>query len=318
MCPANRPQRKGVVEKAIQYVTQSWWRSAPVSTPAQAQADLDRWCVAVSDRRRRGRSTVGELAATESLLSLPELPFPAEYREERVVSRDALVEFETNRYSVPPGHAGATVEVGPGSASCTWRSTRPRATGSRGIAARSPAQSRRSARPSTRACSSGRCSSSSPRSKRCPRKPNRPPGERAQGGGREAARRARRRRGGRRSRAVRADREGRWADERPKSISNCARTSPTSSSRRSPSSSPPRSRTPRQNKPATRGFCTTCSPSRSPPTEQRRLDGRLQLRELPAHKTLEQFDLERSPRSTGAWSRSSPRCGSSRRRPTCC
>jgi transposase len=111
VCPPKRPQRKGVVEKAIDYVTQSWWRSAPVSSPAQAQADLDRWCVAVSDRRRRGRSTVGELAGAESLLALPELPFPACYREERVVSRDALVEFETNRYSVPPGHAGATVEV---------------------------------------------------------------------------------------------------------------------------------------------------------------------------------------------------------------
>jgi len=111
VCPANRPQRKGVVEKAIDYLTQSWWRSAPVSSPAQAQADLDRWCVAVSDRRRRGRSTVGVLAATESLLALPELPFPAEYREQRVVSRDALVEFETNRYSVAPGHAGAIVEV---------------------------------------------------------------------------------------------------------------------------------------------------------------------------------------------------------------
>ena len=111
VCPANRPQRKGVVEKAIQYVTQSWWRSAPLSTPAQAQADLDRWCVAVADRRRRGRSAVGELAAAEPLRSLPELPFPAQYREQRVVSREALVAFETNRYSVPPGHAGATVEV---------------------------------------------------------------------------------------------------------------------------------------------------------------------------------------------------------------
>ena len=111
VCPALRPQRKGVVEKAIQYVTQSWWRSAPVSTPAQAQADLDRWCVAVSDRRRRGHSSVGELAAGEQLLGLPELPFPAEYREQRVVARDALVEFETNRYSVAPAHAGATVAV---------------------------------------------------------------------------------------------------------------------------------------------------------------------------------------------------------------
>ncbi len=111
VCPALRPQRKGVVEKAIQYVTQSWWRSAPVASPAQAQADLDRWCVAVSDRRRRGRSTVSELAAGEQLLGLPELPFPAEYREQRVVSREALVEFETNRYSVAPGHAGQSVEV---------------------------------------------------------------------------------------------------------------------------------------------------------------------------------------------------------------
>jgi hypothetical protein len=111
VCPPRRPQRKGVVEKGIDYLTQSWWRSAPVSTPAQAQADLDRWCVAVSDRRRRGKSTVSELAAAEPLIGLPELPFPAEYRERRVVSRDALVEFETNRYSVGPGHASQPVEV---------------------------------------------------------------------------------------------------------------------------------------------------------------------------------------------------------------
>jgi transposase len=31
VCPPKRPQRKGVVEKAIGYLTQSWWRSAPVS-----------------------------------------------------------------------------------------------------------------------------------------------------------------------------------------------------------------------------------------------------------------------------------------------
>jgi len=56
VCPPKRPQRKGVVEKGIDYVTQSWWRSAPVATLAQAQADLDRWRQAVSDRRRRGRA----------------------------------------------------------------------------------------------------------------------------------------------------------------------------------------------------------------------------------------------------------------------
>jgi transposase len=180
VCPANRPQRKGVVEKAIQYVTQSWWRSAPVSTPAQAQADLDRWSVTVSDRRRRGQSTVSELAAGEPLLGLPELPFPVEYREHRVVSREALVEFESNRYSVAPGHAGATVEVRARLGELHLEIYTP--TGHR-IARHRRAlpgagqtiRSEEHARALEQAVLSQFTTN-----KRCPRKPNRPPGDRAQ------------------------------------------------------------------------------------------------------------------------------------------
>ena len=185
VCPANRPQRKGVVEKAIQYVTQSWWRSAPVSTPAQAQADLDRWCVTVSDRRRRGQSTVGELAAAESLLVLPELPFGAEYREQRVVSRDALVSFEGNRYSVAPGRAGATVEVRARLGELHLEiytltghriARHRRALSGAGQTIRSEEH--------VRALEQAVLSQFTTR-KACPRKPNRPPGEQAQA---EAAR----------------------------------------------------------------------------------------------------------------------------------
>jgi transposase len=180
ICPRNRPQRKGVVEKAIGYVTQSWWRAAPVATPAQAQADLDRWCVAVSDRRRRGQSTVGELAAAEPLLGLPELPFPAEYREERVVSRDALVEFETNRYSVGPGHAGQTVEVRARlgelyleiySSAGRRLARHRRALAGAGQTIRTEEHARALERAVLEQFTT---------SERCPRKPNRPPGERAQ------------------------------------------------------------------------------------------------------------------------------------------
>ncbi len=179
VCPANRPQRKGVVEKGIQYVTQSWWRAAPVSTLAQAQADLDRWCVAVSDRRRRGQSTVGELAAAEGLLVLPELPFGAEYLEQRVVSREALVEFETNRYSVPPGHAGATVEVrarlGELHLEIYTQAGRRiarhrRALSGAGQTIRAEEHARALEQAVLEQFTTG---------KRCPRKPNRPPGERA-------------------------------------------------------------------------------------------------------------------------------------------
>jgi len=111
ICPARRPQRKGVVEAGARYLTGSWWRTAPVSSPAQAQADLDRWAVTVADRRRRGQATVGRLADSEPLLALPALPFPAQLEAERVVLRTALVAFEGNHYSVEPGLVGQTVTV---------------------------------------------------------------------------------------------------------------------------------------------------------------------------------------------------------------
>jgi transposase len=179
VCPANRPQRKGVVEKAIDYVTQSWWRAAPVSTLAQAQADLDRWTVVVSDRRRRGTSTVSELASTEPLLGLPELPFPAEHRAERVVADDALVAFESNRYSVPPGYAAQTVTVRARLGDVHLEIYSP--AGRRiarhrraGAGARQVVRSAEHARLLERAVLDAFTSR-----KACPRKPNRPPGERA-------------------------------------------------------------------------------------------------------------------------------------------
>jgi len=111
VCPPRRPQRKGVVEKAIQYVTRSWWRTAPVSSLGQAQADLDRWAVAVADRRTRRGDTIAELAAREGLLGLPATAFPAQLEVERVVGRSALVAFEGNHYSVAPGLVGQSVTV---------------------------------------------------------------------------------------------------------------------------------------------------------------------------------------------------------------
>jgi transposase len=110
VCPPRRPQRKGVVEKAIQYVTRSWWRTAPVSSLGQAQADLDQWAVAVADRRKR-RGTIAELAGQENLLGLPAHAFPAQLAVQRVVGRSALVAFEGNHYSVAPGLVGQSVTV---------------------------------------------------------------------------------------------------------------------------------------------------------------------------------------------------------------
>ncbi len=107
VCPARRAKRKGVAEAAVKYLTRSWWCSAALATPAQAQMSLDRFCVDISDERRRGPSTIAKLAASERLLGLPSGPFPAEICVERPVSRSALVAFEGNHYSVPAALAGA-------------------------------------------------------------------------------------------------------------------------------------------------------------------------------------------------------------------
>lgn len=111
ICPAERPQRKGSVEKGIDYLTRSWWTSAPVANPAQAQADLDRWTVSTSDGRRRGDATVGSLADAEPLMALPAAAFPAVLEVERTVNRQALVAFEGNRYSTGPELVGQRVTV---------------------------------------------------------------------------------------------------------------------------------------------------------------------------------------------------------------
>ena len=95
------------MEKAIDYFTQSWWRTARVHSPAEAQASADRFCVEVADERRRGELTVAELADREPLLELPAAPFPAELRVVRTVAANALVSLWGNRYSAPPGLVGA-------------------------------------------------------------------------------------------------------------------------------------------------------------------------------------------------------------------
>lgn len=61
----------------MKYITRSWWRTAPVASLGQAQADLDRWALAGSDRRKRRDGTIAELAAQEPLLVLPAVAFPA-------------------------------------------------------------------------------------------------------------------------------------------------------------------------------------------------------------------------------------------------
>ena len=110
-CPPRRPNRKGVVEKAIHYIAQRWWRTAAVGTLSEAQDSLDEFCERVGDARRRAGGSVGELADTEPLLPLPAMPYPAEGVLVRKVAANGLVSVRGNQYSLPPSVIGTEVTV---------------------------------------------------------------------------------------------------------------------------------------------------------------------------------------------------------------
>jgi len=117
ICPPRSGHRKGVVEKTNHTAAQRWWRTlADELSAEQAQADCDRFATVRGDTRLRPtagdrRASVATVAAFEPLRPVPPIPYPVLLVESRVASRQALVSYRGNRYSVPPELAAATVTV---------------------------------------------------------------------------------------------------------------------------------------------------------------------------------------------------------------
>ncbi|KDE97224.1 transcriptional regulator [Mycolicibacterium aromaticivorans JS19b1 = JCM 16368] len=116
ICPPRRGNRKGAVEKSNHTAAQRWWRTLPDDvTVEQAQASLDEFCQRRADTRLRatadGKASVADLAGSEGLHPMPARAYPAILTTQRVVSRQALISYRGNRYSVPPELASASVTV---------------------------------------------------------------------------------------------------------------------------------------------------------------------------------------------------------------
>ena len=80
-------------------------------TVEAAQADVDRFARVRGDTRIRatadGRSSVATVAKNEPLAPMPAAPYPVIINEARIASRQALVSYRGNRYSVAPELAAA-------------------------------------------------------------------------------------------------------------------------------------------------------------------------------------------------------------------
>lgn len=114
-CRPRSGNRKGVVEKNNHTLAQRWWRTLPDNlTLEEAQKSLTAFAKSQDLRKRRtnsGWSSPKALFPQERLQSVPVTMFPVVIVEQRKVSRQALIEWRGNRYSVPPEFVFASVNV---------------------------------------------------------------------------------------------------------------------------------------------------------------------------------------------------------------
>lgn len=114
-CRPRSGNRKGVVEKNNHTIAQRWWRNLPDEiTLVDAQQHLNAFALKQDKRKRNtseGKSTPAGLVHLERLVPAPLHPYPSIIVEQRTVSRQALIYWRGNRYSVPPEFATTKVNV---------------------------------------------------------------------------------------------------------------------------------------------------------------------------------------------------------------
>jgi transposase len=114
-CRPRSGNRKGVVEKNNHTAAQRWWRTVPDElTAEQAQASFEAFARGQDNRPRQtetGKTTAKAMLVAERLRPLPPAVFPVVVTEERTATRQALIDWRGNRYSVPPELAAAKVVV---------------------------------------------------------------------------------------------------------------------------------------------------------------------------------------------------------------
>ncbi len=112
-----RPQEKGRVERNIRYVRSAFMAGRDINTPLdQLNADALEWCFGPALERPWPQDddiTVGDAFARERelLVPLPDVPFPTDEICPVRIGKTPYARFDTNDYSVPHKHVGATLTV---------------------------------------------------------------------------------------------------------------------------------------------------------------------------------------------------------------
>lgn len=118
VCAPYRAQTKGKVESGVKYVKRNFLPGRTFIDVVDVKAQLDEWTATIADLRVHGTTHQRPIDrfAEEATALLPNAghgSFGEQRRVARIVAEDYLVSFQSNRYSVPFGLIGKTVEVIP-------------------------------------------------------------------------------------------------------------------------------------------------------------------------------------------------------------
>jgi hypothetical protein len=108
------PERKGIIERAHDYLERSFLPGRSFSGPGDFNHQLQQWLLIVNRRTRRvlGCAPTDRIGADrQAMLTLPPVPPTVGWRHTTRLARDHYIRLDSTDYSVHPGVIGRRIEV---------------------------------------------------------------------------------------------------------------------------------------------------------------------------------------------------------------
>lgn len=115
-CKPYRAQTKGKIESGVKYIKRNFLAGRRFKSLAHLNQELEKWLLTISDERIHGttheKPSVRFLEESSCLSPLSEIkPYCLIPVIQRKVSQDAMVNYNSNRYSVPWIYSGKKIEI---------------------------------------------------------------------------------------------------------------------------------------------------------------------------------------------------------------
>jgi transposase len=116
VCNVGQAHEKGKVERAIQYIRSNFLKRGPFENLEHIKLESKNWLTQIANKRlhsvtRKVPETAFQAEEQPCLQKLPAIDYDCFAPEPAVVSKQSLIVFQTNKYSVPSDYAWQTVTL---------------------------------------------------------------------------------------------------------------------------------------------------------------------------------------------------------------